>query len=463
MVTEFSFRAIGLRGAHVLLGAALLMGRSAALEAKDLYVSTSGNDSVTYAANSASQPWRTIRRAADLAVAGDVVHVAAGTYATVGSGSRATPAYNPTNNGLPSAPITFQAEGTVYLTLSSGNGSVIGANARNYITWRGFTIDERQAPSRSDTGPVTLWFCNGCVLENLHIIGDPAEAARQDNHTGIRSEWSTNIVIRNNLIQDIFTGHNVNNAAGIMTYDSGSGIIENNEIRNVGAGVFLKGNDDPSTLGGWTIRYNRIDGARGGAFALHINPASQYTDVAQNLVTNSASCVSIWGLDPSSAVAQMRRIRFSNNTCAGNQRGVYEANNMLAGVEHQFTNNIFTSTVANIYTLSGIETFEPSRQNFQGNFYGPAPVLANINAEGQSTVISNFAAWRSRFSGFDSAGGGGDPLFVGGGNYRLQGSSAARGKGAYIVGTETIGRFSGPNVQPTLPSTPTGLRIVPGN
>jgi len=72
------------------LCALFLLASSAS--AADLYVSAAGNDALSRAQNSAETPWRTIGRAAwgstnrgamnsaEAAQAGDVVHVAGGTY-----------------------------------------------------------------------------------------------------------------------------------------------------------------------------------------------------------------------------------------------------------------------------------------------------------------------------------------------------------------------------------------------
>ena len=37
-------------------------------------------------------------------------------------------------------------------------------NADNYIEWNGFYIDEAQAATRADTGPVTVVACTGVAL-----------------------------------------------------------------------------------------------------------------------------------------------------------------------------------------------------------------------------------------------------------------------------------------------------------
>jgi len=50
------------------------------LAAKDLFVATTGNDALTYEANTLATPWASPRRAWELARAGDTVYFRGGTY-----------------------------------------------------------------------------------------------------------------------------------------------------------------------------------------------------------------------------------------------------------------------------------------------------------------------------------------------------------------------------------------------
>ena len=111
------------------------------VEAKTLYVDPNGNDAVTYANNGPTTPWQSIGRAAwgttsrfsgdpsQAARAGDVIRIAAGTYATAGlttggGGARQDVAYNPVNNGTAGSPIRFECVGVCVLTFSSGAGPI---------------------------------------------------------------------------------------------------------------------------------------------------------------------------------------------------------------------------------------------------------------------------------------------------------------------------------------------------
>ena len=58
----------------------ILVTLSASASAKNLYVATTGSDSVTYANNSISTPWASWLQAFSSALAGDTVYFRGGTY-----------------------------------------------------------------------------------------------------------------------------------------------------------------------------------------------------------------------------------------------------------------------------------------------------------------------------------------------------------------------------------------------
>lgn len=267
--------------------------------AKPLYVNgATGNDATPYAQNDAAHPWRTIGRAAwgsanratpvpaEAAQPGDVVTIAAGTYATAGQNGRFAVAYNPANSGTAGAPIVFRAEGRVVLQLSSGRGPVIGSDGRNYITWDGFTIDEAQAPPAQDTGSVTVFGARGVVLRGLDITG--VIAPWDDNHNGIRLEQATGAIVTQSRIRGIGSqsGYGQNDAA-VMLYDSNDTVIEHNDLIDSGLGVFVKGQHDGQTQRRTVIRWNRITGMR--SQGLTIGPAARDGRTYQNLISGCAA------------------------------------------------------------------------------------------------------------------------------------------------------------------------------
>lgn len=488
------------RGLAGLLLATLMLSPLTA-EAKTLYVNAStGNDATTYAANGPGAPWRTIARAAwgstnpaarvgsEAARAGDIVLVAAGTYATPATNERGVPALNPHNEGTPGSPIVFRAEGAVFLTLTGGSGPVIGSYDRDYITWDGFIIHEATAPSRPDTGSVTLWFCNGCVLQNLDINGNGNSNNRMDNHNGIRLEQSRNILIRNNRIQNVYTAHNVNNGAAVMVYSSGGVTFEHNEIFNCGSGIFLKGG--PATNNDYfTIRYNLIysigevrNGVGGGnAIIAHAgapNTADRPVRIYQNVVRDSLqAAVRIWHFDGVDPTNNPMNVKVVNNTFHNVPTGIWVDDDPLPNARHVFWNNIVTGSSDSVIAFAGGAPGDNTRFDSEHNVAFGHSRFANTGSSGSLNVES----WRS-VTGQDGAAPTSmeaDPLFanVGGRDFRLQAGSPAHSRGvdfldlnangntsevinagAYVTGSETIGRTTAS--APGLPTAPRNLRIV---
>lgn len=458
-----------------------------AANAKELYVNQStGNDSVSYAANSASSPWATIGRAAwgstnrsapnsgEAARAGDTVHVAAGTYVTAGTGNRFDPAYNPANAGVSGSPITFVATGIVNLQLNSNSGPVVGAyGARNYITWDGFYIDEATAAPRADTGPVTVVGSQGVTIKNMTIKGISAQW--DDNHNGIRIEGASNTLIQNNLIYGfgsiIERGQN---DATIMLYDSNDTIIEHNEMHSSGAGVFVKGQHPNATQRRTIIRYNLIYAM--GAQGITIGPAARdgktYQNIIRDCVTDRVG-IRLYDFGTGEGTEPINEV-IANNTIDGCSYGVQF---MGVGQNNRVMSNLISNSGK--AALFSWNDQSPAGLRFEHNNY-----YAFTNFAELSNGNITFANWKLNFAqdlalpiSLSS-----NPNYVdrAAKNFKLQPSSLslllgidildlnANGSildvvpaGAYITGNEVIGRFTSGGSG--VPSTPTNLRITPFN
>jgi hypothetical protein len=478
-----------------ILAAVVLAVASANVDAKTLYVdANTGNDAQTYAANGASAPWRSLGRAVwgstnrsapnggEAARGGDVVIVRAGTYTSPGTDIRDDPSYNPANSGTASQPIVFQAEGTVVLRLSSSRGPVIGALNRNYITWRGFTINEAQAPSRPDTGPVVLAGTTGSVIEDCIIDGN-GDPGYGDNHTGIRLQYTSRITLRNNRISNFLTsGVNGVNGAGIQVYFSGDVVFENNEVYNSGSGIFLKAPADDGQGTQWvdqfTIRYNRLVGNRFG-IVVHRSPntAARPTRIYQNIITDSTIGIRIWPFD---AATGPMNVKIVNNTLNNNGESLNVNGDLNTNAGHIFWNNIVTNSGTYAINFGGAASnLTASRLNLEHNAYWTFGRFAIL----YSTDFSSLSAWKSA-TGQELAGSGSvnvNPLYANaaGGDFRLQAGSPVRSGGvdildlngngntsenialgAYVVGNEVIGRRTGGEQVSSAPTAPTGLVIT---
>jgi hypothetical protein len=480
----------------VALVAALCVFVPLSANAKTLYVDgASGNDSTTWANNSASSPWRTIGRAAwgstsrtspnpnEAARAGDTVIVRAGTYAGQATGQRYEPTYNVVNQGTAGNPIVFQAEGLVQLTHTGTlGGPAIGVYNRDYVTWRGFTVDEATARAQGDSGPAVIWYSNGSSIEDCDIDGN-GNPGWNDNHTGIRIVESTNVVVRNNRVTSLQTSEiqNAANGSAIQVYYSGAVLIEHNELLDSGSGIFLKAPYGPN-LSWYTIRYNLIRDMDDSGIAIHRSPntASAPILIYQNIVINTnSSPLKIWSFDPSGGSTEPMNAKFVNNTVYNGTEGVRVSGNLVPNAGHVFWNNVIWGGQNYAVNFGGDAShFVKSRIDFEHNLYWSFGNFALVYTNGHT-----LSTWKSQL-GQDNASPAGinqNPMFVNaaGNDFRLQSGSPARTlgvdrldlnnngsttdiipAGAYITGNEVIGRTSGGS-NPTAPMAPTGLRIVP--
>lgn len=469
---------------HVsILIAVLVLIFSVVAEAKELYVDQArGNDLVSYEANTYSNPWRSIERAAwgsndkkamvssQAAAAGDTVYVTAGTYTvanvlTAGS-NRWNVAYETVNSGSSGHPITFKGVGKVILQTTGIAGPVIGSRGPDYIIWDSFYIDEANVNTYKDTGPVVVTGADYCQILNVEIKGKMT--AWNDNHNGIRLEGANNTTIRNCKIYDVAdNGEYGQNSAAVMMYDSNDSVIENNEFYNCGVGVFIKGIHSGSTQDRNIVRKNLIHNMGHSGIRLL---GSRYSRVYQNIIQNSLTGVYIGFFNPTSD-------RIVNNTIVNNIRGITPQGTEMVDVG--FYNNII---VGGNFFLYYWQQATPSTQDmaFNYNLYYSNDVHARYNSEGSPVLTIDYSTWKSTWRK-DVNGINGNPQFVNpaGNNFRLQsgspalmlgldilnlsgrGTSATIPAGAYITGNEVIGRIVGaPSPSPGASITPpTGLRI----
>lgn len=441
--------------------------------AKDLYVAPHGDDAVGYAENSAVRPWRTLGRAAwgstnratpnalEAARAGDFVRIQAGTYVTVGNltgggGGRFDVAYNPVNAGTAGAPIRFQCEGgACVLTFSSGAGPMIGSDRRDHIEWSGFTISEADAPTRSDTGPVTFLGVTGGAIEHSVLTGNPRWAARGgDNYTGVRLENASGVRIAHNTIKDYGGQLGDRNHAGIETYRSYPVTIEHNHIENCASGIYMKAvNTVTLAVDRVDIRFNRFINNRWGINA-HRMPMTEQKPmvIAQNVFERNREAgtwVTVFDNGPTDATW----IRVVNNTFVNNAAAMFNYNHQTwkQGSRHLYVNNIVVGgkVAIRMDTANVAVNATKDRQEYDRNVYFDTEAFSSMGGSPRS-----LSAWQDM--GQDANSRRVDPQFAGPSDYRLSPNSPARtiGRathgvggpdgtpipaGAYITGQEQIG------------------------
>lgn len=479
-----------MRNHWVLLAAAIGLF-AVNVQAKELYVNAAtGNDSVSYANNSATTPWRTLGRAvwgnasrsssnsSEAARAGDVVNVAAGTYGTsTATNSRLNPIYNPVNNGTANAPITIRANGDVYLTASAGAQPIIGTQGRSYIVWDGFILNEANIPTTPDTGPVTIWDSQHVTIKNARITGRVINW--NDNHVGIRVERSSNITLANNVISG-FTDTGMN-AACIMTYDVANSIFEHNECFNAVTGIFIKGDHPGDNLPqhGITLRNNYIHNVSNGIQFGGIGSASNLSMsyVYRNLLVDvTFGGVIFIGYDSVSPA----KVIVANNTfhrvglSSGNEgAGILLRPGYSGYRELTFRNNLVTNSSAGIAAWDTAFNANTSATTFSHNNYYSNTAGAYIAYRTYS-----LSGWQSTFSKDTVGTSALNPQYVSSTDFRLASGSPIRSSGidildlngngstsdtipigAYVTGNEVIGPTASANAF-VAPSPPTDIEVV---
>lgn len=490
-------------------------------QAKTLYVDVAtGNDATTYADNDINNKWASIGRAAwghanrstpsstEAAQAGDTVLVTPGTYSGVGTNSRFDSLYNSYNSGSAGNPITYECttDRACVLTLSSGTGAMIGAcgtgggctfGAVDYITWKGFYIDEATAPSNSDTGPIVFAYMTGGTLLNSECNGGGDAGGRNDNHNCVRVEKSRDIVIRNNKLHNVYNGPGNSdlNAAAILNYNTNGLLIENNELYDAGTCIFEKvmgfsGADPDSEYYQDTNNIIRKNLCHDVTFGLAVDrqimeTASVYTIWSQNIVhtgvglSDGGIVIHAFSVDGAEPMDGSNQNRFVNNSIHGFQMGfrlLGQSVGLRDLADNLVQNNIFSNSadyhIETILTSALATTFETDRLFFERNWY----YTAGIGFQRDSSTRT-FAQWQSAYPGQDpNSTSGTDPQFVNAaaGDFHLQVGSPARTAGrvvhsiggtngdtipvgAYITGDEIIGIE---NVTPSLRFVPSFLRAA---
>ncbi len=197
-----------------LLAAALLAPAGRAF-ATDYYVSPSGNDGAN---GSSAAPWRTLQKAANTVAAGDIVHVADGTYAGM----------NLTRSGTAASPITFRAEGSNVLvnTRNATTTDIINVEGASYVVIDGFVVED------SPRIGIRVVEATGVIVRNNRV-------ARSD-HTGILTAWTPGIQILNNTSYGAVAQHGIYMSNSRV--DPDNVVIRNNECYGNGQnGIQING------------------------------------------------------------------------------------------------------------------------------------------------------------------------------------------------------------------------------
>lgn len=422
---------------------------------------------------SLANPW-TLGQAMQQAVAGNVVRVGPGIYVGQATGSRYEPAFHPASSGTPDAPIVFVAQHPAATSATErsqlgNNASAVdagsptfGASGRHDIVWDGFYVDEATAHSTPDTGPAVIVGSQRVRLCRNVIKGELI--GRQDNHTGIRIDGSTDSEVVANEIFDIrSTPAPSQNFAAVMSYDAETILVANNYFHDNDVDVFIKGwhQDERPPNASWTIRFNRLERAR--FVSIHLLGVNGQPGLARTVVSNNLIVEPAVALFPHNGFGDREPsdFDFENNTVidptdhflgvySGNagQLGLRDSNvrrNLVVGASLAYYFNEINGDVVQAFKSRGFDLDD-------NHFFGQATIagIGNPNG-GQYATVAELAAgtaFGAPGTGYERNGSQGDPRFVNAasGDYRLQAGSPARTAGVggvpvgcYQTGDEIIG------------------------
>ncbi len=395
------------------------------------YVSPSGNDG-----NSGTQtsPWRTIQKAANTVTAGSTVIVQAGTYAERVSVTR---------SGTASAPITFQAQGTVVM-----RGFTVTAN---YVVINGFEISNKSQDSTNGWGIYVAGANN--VIANNYIhdttwggimlfvpstnLGLSSNNLVQGNRIAHVGELGIDVRGRNNVVA-------YNEISGVMQYPSWMtnppSWVDADGIHFHGSGHIIRGNYIHDILYSDPANVNpHIDCFQTFAAAPYKEPASNVILEQNHCVNAQATGAQKHGSGVMINGASGITIRNNIITAYVGVNGSYSSG--LTILENTFTSDLMLPTA---YNPAGITFTSVSSSTIKNNilYDMPGHLIYLVSVTGLSAGKNleyrsdGKPLWTTSTYSHVNDLWGVNPLFVSPTDYRLQAGSPAIDAG-YMVSVPT--------------------------
>jgi parallel beta-helix repeat protein len=389
---------------------------------------------------SAAKPFCTIGKAAGLAVAGDTVHVLAGTYLET---------VDPANNGTSGNPITFTADPGVTV---KGNGSATGSafhlSSAQYITINGFNVT-----ATVDHGIYVLSSSHINITNNIiSAAGTPTSGndragiffsgvtastisgntTHENSAHGITVQGgSSTVTVSNNISYGNASVYS-RTANGIIIQSSTSVTVIHNIVYNnedSGIGIYT-GSNNASVIG--NLSYGNSD------HGIDVNGSKTAVITGNTVQGNATSGINLEGNSPtdnSSGGNVQNNISVANgiNPPAGHAPGnIRVDDNSISGTTVNY-NLVYQSTVLVEYTwgstdyttLSAFQTAtsqEAAGKQVDPLFVAPAsPVTQPVSGGGHPPIATGDYHLQAASPAIDSANSGatGEPLLDLDGNPRV--------------------------------------------
>ena len=422
---------------HMPLIAVVSILFSTSAYARDLFVATNGSDSVSYSANSISNPWRTIKHGAYSAQSGDVVNVRAGNYSEGGIITK-----NNVSGGSPGSPTTitgYQNERPV-VDVGSFN-TFLDVQGINHIALENMTFINalHVIKGGEDSGADYI------AMRGTHITMNRGG----DNAAAFKCTSGCDYVeIEGNTI--IGPGSGAHGNSGALHFRKFKNIkVLNNHISNAPICMYFKHAPPSMTASNMNVEvaYNIIHNCSRNSSQFNFS----YANIHDNIFHNTASFLFSEGNGFSGGDYNV----LSNNTFYNTRLDLpndSSGNDQFQGsYGNTFTNNV-------IWNTTRIHRYEsqPHNTTMDYNVYNTSPIVEN---NGRTYSLS---AWRSA-NGGDSNSVQGTVRFVSSNptqpaDFALAANSAGKGIGpggkdpganVALVGPAGSGEIPPPPMPPT--------------
>jgi parallel beta-helix repeat protein len=296
-----------------VMGSLVTTTHTASATTRELFVSPTGSDSNP---GTRTQPFRQVNKAASVATAGTLVHVAAGTYGPVTS----------TRSGTSGAPIVFQSDSRWGATINGAGRTTAWTNTGQWVVINRFNI-----VGAAYNGILTSASYNRFGYNHVHDLRPP-DCSRGGAGIVAENYSARGIDVIGNQVDHILVAGDCARIHGIYLQSPNAGRVVNNLVfETSGWGIHLWHNASYITIVNNTVFRNRQGGIVVGA-SLEGNDIAP--GVAQGVVvTNNVAVAN--GRYGIREMGRVGRNTYANNLLYGNSSGAYS---LMSG-------NVATGTV----------------------------------------------------------------------------------------------------------------------
>jgi hypothetical protein len=356
------------------------------------------------------------------AVAGDVVGFRGGTYLHDGVEPPSYQGvYQPTNSGIAGSPIIFAAYTgeTPNVSITSGltNQWALATNARNYITWDGFTTSTtNNRISGMFIGGQT--FNTGCIAKNNTCVfpDTTVQVTINDNADICRMERTIDSKFINNRVGGgNWIGFSDNYGCLKLYRNSGLEVAYNEFFGMPGVGIVAK-----SVLDNSEVHHNFVhDCGQGFRINIYLSQLHPNNIVHNNLLVNLDRSALDWQSDSDSEPANATNQIVYNNTMY--TAAVSGMVGMGQCVLFKFYNNVMQYPNATSDGKWNAKHTQSSVDEMDHNQFGTGVFIVEINryTAGKIRGYNQLASWKTSTPDYGSGpplvggelsgGGGGDP------------------------------------------------------